>query len=102
MQTKPTDHVADEHPIDRVARLAGGRRILSEKLGVSTAAIGNWKVRGVPFGQCPAIERLVGGAVTRKDLRPDDYADMWPELAQPSAPRSFAATDAVAQGVANV
>ena len=29
---------------------------------------------------CIAIERATGGAVTRKDLRPDDYGDIWPEL----------------------
>lgn len=27
-----------------------------------------------------AIERATGGAVTRKDLRPHDWRDIWPEL----------------------
>ncbi|MNF93491.1 hypothetical protein D3C84_761700 [compost metagenome] len=27
------------------------------------------------------IEHATGGAVTRKDLRPDDWAKIWPELA---------------------
>lgn len=29
---------------------------------------------------CVAIEQASGGAVTRKDLRPDDWAQIWPEL----------------------
>lgn len=31
---------------------------------------------------CVAIERATGGAVTRRDLRPDDWQDIWPELAE--------------------
>lgn len=30
------------------------------------------------------IERITGGAVTRQNLRPDDYARIWPELAPPA------------------
>ena len=30
---------------------------------------------------CVSIERATGGAVTRRDLRPDDWARIWPELA---------------------
>ncbi|MCW3583960.1 transcriptional regulator [Burkholderia cenocepacia] len=30
---------------------------------------------------CVAIERESGGAITRRDLRPDDWQDIWPELA---------------------
>ena len=26
------------------------------------------------------IEKLTNGAVTRKDLRPDDWHEIWPEL----------------------
>jgi DNA-binding transcriptional regulator YdaS (Cro superfamily) len=26
------------------------------------------------------IERATAGAVTRRDLRPDDWGDIWPEL----------------------
>lgn len=39
-----------------------------------------------------SIERATGGAVTRRDLRPDDYTDIWPEWAadQVEPPRSAA------------
>jgi len=33
-----------------------------------------------------AIERATNGAVTRRDLRPDDWHLIWPELADPTAP----------------
>ncbi|WP_422585161.1 transcriptional regulator [Polaromonas sp.] len=35
----------------------------------------------VPFEQCMPIERATEGAVTRRDLRPDNYLIHWPELA---------------------
>lgn len=53
---------------------------------------------------CAQIELHSGGAVTRIDLRPDDWQDIWPELAnseqkQPPAltPQAQAATKYVAQ-----
>jgi DNA-binding transcriptional regulator YdaS (Cro superfamily) len=30
--------------------------------------------------RCVAIERATGRQVMRQDLRPDDWADIWPEL----------------------
>lgn len=35
----------------------------------------------VPAERCVPIERATAGAVTRKDLRPDDWHEIWPELA---------------------
>ena len=96
-----------EHPIDAVAHAVGGRSALAKRLGVTAAAIGNWKMRGIPVQQCVAIERATGGLVTRKDLRPDDWADIWPELAnseanpaEAPAPQAQAAIKTVAQGAA--
>ena len=34
---------------------------------------------------CAALERESAGAVTRRDLRPDDWQVIWPELAQAEA-----------------
>ena len=34
---------------------------------------------------CVAIERATGGKVTRRDLRPDDFWLIWPDLAKPAA-----------------
>lgn len=51
------------------------------------------------------IERVTGGAITRQHLRPDDWRQIWPELAasepiQPAAPggQAPAATESVAIG----
>jgi len=34
----------------------------------------------VPVARCAQIEEATSGAVTRVDLRPDDYGIYWPEL----------------------
>ncbi len=95
MQT--TDPNADEHPVDKAARLLGGRPEMAKCLEVSVAAIGNWKARGVPFEVCPVIERLTDRKVMRYDLRPDDWADMWPELAKAPAIIEHQAIETIAQ-----
>lgn len=69
------------HPLDVAANRVGGRPALARLLGVTGAAIGNWKKRGVPYEHCVQIERLCDGAVTRRDLRPADWQSIWPELA---------------------
>jgi len=33
-----------------------------------------------------ALEHATGGAVTRQELRPADWQQIWPELATPSQP----------------
>jgi len=48
--------------------------------------------RGVPIERCVAIERATGGVVTRKDLHPNDWHLIWPELVDsetgiPATPR---------------
>ncbi|MEY2686583.1 MAG: hypothetical protein RL375_781 [Pseudomonadota bacterium] len=71
------------HALDRAAVAVGGRVNLSQVLDVTLGALGNWKTRGVPIERCYSIERATNGAVTRKDLRPDDWHEIWPELATP-------------------
>jgi DNA-binding transcriptional regulator YdaS (Cro superfamily) len=34
----------------------------------------------VPTDFCARVETAVGGEVTRKELRPDDWQEIWPEL----------------------
>ena len=89
MQVNPLPIIPGEHPLERAARYLGGRPLMAEKLNVSPAAIGNWKVRGVPIEKCVPIERLCPGVVGRKDLR-EDWQQIWPELAD--APATDTAT----------
>ena len=85
---------------------------LAAKVGVSPAQMRQWvygyagRIPGP--ANCVAIERATGGKVTRKDLRPDDWFLIWPEMdgaqaiadaqIQPQAPAShaLAATENVA------
>lgn len=62
-----------DHPIDRAAKVVGSQTALAVALGVTKAAVGQWKDPGrrVPAEHCPAIERLTSGAVRCEDLRPD-------------------------------
>ncbi len=36
--------------------------------------------RPVPIEHCLAIERAVGGQITRQSLRPKDFQRIWPDL----------------------
>lgn len=55
---------------------------LARKIGISPVLISQWRSgkRPIPVERCPAIERATDGAVTRRDLRPDDWWLIWPEL----------------------
>lgn len=98
MQPLPLPIIDGEHPLDRAARYIGGRQLLAEKLGVTPAAIGNWKARGVPVEKCVPIERLCPGVVGRRDLRAD-WRDIWPELAATPAANDAHTAQAAQQGV---
>lgn len=58
---------------------------------------------------CSLIEAATAGAVTRRDLHPEDWQTIWPELLEKAAPNptqmpagcALAATGTVAQGVAH-
>ncbi|WP_371885193.1 transcriptional regulator [Caballeronia sp. S22] len=68
--------------IDAAAHACGSQAELAHRLGTSRAQIMHWRSgqRPVPIKACVTIERLTGGAATRKQLRPDDWPDIWPEL----------------------
>lgn len=58
------------------------RDVLATAVGVSLGMLSQWKnkTRPVSARRCIAIENATKGQVTRKDLRPDDWAIIWPEL----------------------
>lgn len=41
--------------------------------------------RPIPINHMAAIEVFTEGEVTRRDMRPDDFARIWPELADTTA-----------------
>ena len=63
---------------------AGSRGRLAKAIGAYPSDVSNWARgrRGVPVERAVAIEQATGGAVTRRDLRPDDWHLIWPELAR--------------------
>lgn len=71
-----------EHPIDIAARSIGSQVAIASLLGVTKAAVNQWKQDGrkTPIEHCAAIEHATSGAVRRWDLRPDDWHRIWPEL----------------------
>lgn len=54
---------------------------LARRLGVAAPTVAEWCSgrRPVPIARCFAVERATGGEVTRRDLRPDDWQEIWPE-----------------------
>lgn len=48
----------------------------------------NWIKRGglVPVEYCAPIEMAFSGAITRQELRPEDWGKHWPELAHAAEP----------------
>jgi len=79
------------NPLDKAIQLCGGLSALAKEIDVSSARLGNWRLRSVPIEYCLAIETATAGGVSRKDLRPDDWHKIWPDLAV--APASRRATD---------
>lgn len=55
---------------------------LAKDIGVSPSFI--WQIvkglKPVPLGLCAAIEQATNGIVSRRDLRPNDWQEIWPEM----------------------
>lgn len=60
----------------------GGRREFAARCGTTVGRLNN-VAYGAPCGPrlAAAIERESAGKVTRRDMRPHDWAEIWPELA---------------------
>jgi DNA-binding transcriptional regulator YdaS (Cro superfamily) len=75
------DGVPPAKLVERLRRTRVGRR-------VSVVQLRQWihgydgRMPGAAY--CVAIEAATDGQVTRRDLRPDDWHDIWPELAGPT------------------
>jgi DNA-binding transcriptional regulator YdaS (Cro superfamily) len=67
-------------PIELASDAVGSAKKLADLLGVSVQVVSNWRDRGIPIERCVAIENATGGKVTRRELRPDDWRSIWPEL----------------------
>lgn len=84
-------------PIAIAAACVGSMTKLASMIGVSPPTVHEWKTakRPIPVLRCMSIELATEGIVTRKDLRPDDWHKIWPELAaQPQNPATAPAQEA--------
>ena len=67
---------------------------LANHLGVAAPNLVGWNVgrKPIPMIHAAGIEQFTGGAVTRKQMFPNDWQRIWPELAEPAA-SSASSTD---------
>ncbi len=70
------------------SRERGARSQLAAKLGISISYLSQLVSGKAPISvtRCIAIEQATQGAVTRSDLRPKDWQQIWPEWKQPTEP----------------
>ena len=82
--------------IARAAKIVGSQATLAKMLGVSPGAVSQWISghRPVPVERCVSIEVATNGIVTRRDLRPDDWHAIWPELVGVGDARAIAVEEA--------
>lgn len=88
-------------PLQRAVEVLGGQAPLAVVIGVKQQNVWNWLNRSgaVPPEHCASIERATDCTVTRRDLRPDDWHRIWPELVDadhpaPAEPAPAEASDA--------
>lgn len=73
-----------------LANRRGEQGIMAKKLGVSTSQMSQM-VNGtcaISNKRCLIIEIFTKGEVSRKDLRPNDWHEIWPELATQESAKS--------------
>ncbi|VVE06999.1 transcriptional regulator [Pandoraea terrigena] len=66
----------------------GGVSKLAEEIGVSASFLSQMAAgsSAISPARCVLIEIATKQAVTRRDLRPDDWRSIWPELDIPGTP----------------
>lgn len=65
----------------------GAITALAKQIGAHAPDVSRWVSgeRPVPIERCVAIESATDGVVSRKDLKPVDWPQIWPELVAPKA-----------------
>lgn len=76
---------------------------LAKHIGVSPPNVVAWAggQKPIPMVHAAAIEQFTGGAVTRREMFPDSWHRIWPELATTSPATTDQQQQPVGQGVAN-
>lgn len=67
----------------------GGPTAVAKLLNVKPPSVHAWRNGGIPADKlirlAPTLEKA--GIATRQELRPDDWQQIWPELAEQSTPQ---------------
>lgn len=81
---------------DYVKAERGRGAAVALRVGVHPVMVSQWAsgVKPVPAERCAAVEQATAGAVTRRDLRPNDWWRIWPELVTAEHPIPAEARDA--------
>lgn len=53
---------------------------LTRRFNLSKQTVNGWQHNGIPIPYCAGVEEECGGEFTRRDFRPDDWQQIWPEL----------------------
>ena len=71
-----------------ILELLGGTKKVSELCGTSEPAVSQWRKNGIPRSQlvflAATLEKKSHGLVTRKDLFPNNFWLIWPEMLEKS------------------
>lgn len=69
---------------------------LAQALQVSASLVTQWSSGSKPVSaeRCTLVEQATGGEVTRRDLRPNDWWLIWPELVTDEHPIPIVALQA--------
>ena len=78
----------------------GSASRLAEAIGAYSSDISDWakELRPVPVKFAVAIEAATNRCVKRKDLFPNDYLEIWPELIESEGAPPVPATETAGQG----
>lgn len=66
----------------------GGKSKFADSIGISISYLSQLSsgLASISPARCTSIEKATDGKVTRRDLRPDDWQEIWPELANSKHP----------------
>lgn len=68
----------------------GRQAALAKAIGAHAPDVSRWAdgTRPIPVAHGAAIEAATGGLVTRREMFPDDWPRIWPELVDSTQPES--------------
>lgn len=68
--------------LDYTTQERGAKSRIARELGLPPQLVGQWALgrRPIPVERMAAIEKATGGSVTRRDMCPEGWPSIWPEL----------------------